>query len=65
MLRPVDPSVPFFCSWPDAFGPRQFEYNTADAYEFLVPASKLAATSRTGTNRRPGLPDGLLRGRAR
>ncbi len=45
MLRPVDPSVPFFCSWPDAFGPCQFEYNTADAYEFLVPASKLAATS--------------------
>jgi len=45
VLRPVDPSVPFFCSWPDAFGPCQFEYNTADAYEFLVPASKLAATS--------------------
>jgi hypothetical protein len=37
--------VPFFCSWPDAFGPCQFEYNSADAYEFLVPASKLAATS--------------------
>jgi hypothetical protein len=44
VLRPSDPSVPFFCSWPDAFGPCQFEFNTADAYEFLVPASKLAAT---------------------
>jgi hypothetical protein len=44
VLRPTDPSVPFFCSWPDAFGPCQFEYNTSDAYEFLVPASRLAAT---------------------
>jgi hypothetical protein len=44
VLRPHDASVPFFCSWPDAFGPCQFEYNTADAYEFLVPASKLAET---------------------
>ncbi len=44
VLRPADPSVPFFCSWPDAFGPCQFEYNTADSFEFLVPASKLAAT---------------------
>ncbi|HEU4684987.1 MAG TPA: hypothetical protein VFS39_10850, partial [Nitrospira sp.] len=43
-LRPADPSVPFFCSWPDAFGPCQFEYNTTDAYEFLVPASRLAAS---------------------
>ncbi|MFO0732006.1 MAG: hypothetical protein U0361_13675 [Nitrospiraceae bacterium] len=38
------PATPFFCSWPDAFGPCQFEYNTSDAYEFLVPASKLAST---------------------
>lgn len=45
VLRPTDRSAAFFCSWPDAFGPCQFEYNTADAYEFLVPASKLAATS--------------------
>jgi hypothetical protein len=45
VLRPTDPTVPFFCSWPDAFGPCQFEYNTADAYEFLVPASQLAATN--------------------
>ena len=44
VLRPQDSAVPFFCSWPDAFGPCQFEYNTSDAYEFLVPASKLAAT---------------------
>jgi len=44
VLRPSDPTIPFFCSWPDAFGPCQFEYNTSDAFEFLVPASKLAAT---------------------
>lgn len=39
-----DSTIPFFCSWPDAFGPCQFEYNTSDAFELLVPASKLAAT---------------------
>lgn len=39
-----DPHVPLLCSWPDAFGPCQFEYNTPDPYEFLVPASRLAAT---------------------
>src|SRR6185437_15179193 len=44
VLKPADPSTPFFCSWPDAFGPCQFEYNSSDAYEFLVPASKLATT---------------------
>jgi len=43
-LRPADSTIPFFCSWPDAFCPCQFEYNTADAFEFLVPASKLAET---------------------
>jgi hypothetical protein len=44
VLRSSDASIPFFCSWPDAFGPCQFEYNTPDAFEFLVPASKLAET---------------------
>lgn len=44
VLSPRDASVPFFCSWPDAFGPCQFEYNSTDVYEFLVPASKLAET---------------------
>jgi hypothetical protein len=44
ILRSADSSTPFFCSWPDAFGPCQFEYNTSDAFEFLVPASKLAET---------------------
>lgn len=43
-LQPADPTVPFFCSWPDAFGPCQFEYNTEDAFEFIVPASKLVDT---------------------
>jgi hypothetical protein len=44
LLRTSDRSVAFFCSWPDAFGPCQFEYNSSDAFEFLVPASRLAAT---------------------
>lgn len=44
VLKSSDTTVPFFCSWPDAFGPCQFEYNTSDAFEFLVPASKLAET---------------------
>jgi hypothetical protein len=44
VVRPLDTTIPFFCSWPDAFGPCQFEYNTTDAFEFLVPASKLAET---------------------
>ncbi len=44
VLRCAEASVPFFCSWPDAFGPCQFEYNSSDAFEFLVPASRLAAT---------------------
>ncbi|MBI4400150.1 MAG: hypothetical protein HY581_00780 [Nitrospirae bacterium] len=48
VLRQADQRVPFFCSWPDAFGPCQFEYNSADAFEFLVPASRLAATWGNG-----------------
>lgn len=44
VLRCSERSAPFFCSWPDAFGPCQYEFNTADPYEFLVPASRLAAT---------------------
>ncbi len=36
--------TPLFCSWPDAFGPCQFEFNSPDPFEFLVPASQLAAT---------------------
>ena len=43
-LHPRHPGTPFFCSWPDAFGPCQFEYNSSDPFEFLVPASRLAAT---------------------
>lgn len=39
-----DPRASLLCSWPDAFGPSQFEYNSSDAFEFLVPASRLAAT---------------------
>lgn len=44
VLRTTDTRSPLFCSWPDAFGPCQFEYNSPDAFEFLVPASRLAAT---------------------
>ncbi len=44
VLSAADRASPFFCSWPDAFGPCQFEYNSADPFEFLVPASRLAAT---------------------
>ena len=36
--------APLFCSWPDAFGPCQVEMNSSDVFEFLVPASQLAAT---------------------
>ncbi len=43
-LNASDPNAAFFCSWPDAFGPCQFEYNTSDPFEFLVPAGRLAAT---------------------
>ena len=43
-LQTTAPDIPFFCSWPDAFGPCQFEYNSSDPFSFLVPASQLAAT---------------------
>lgn len=48
VLRSLRSDAPFFCSWPDAFGPCQFEYNSSDAFEFLVPASRLAATHGGG-----------------
>jgi hypothetical protein len=44
LIRARDPKVPLFCSWPDAFGPCQFEYNSSDVFEYLVPASRLAST---------------------
>jgi hypothetical protein len=44
VIASADARAPLFCSWPDAFGPSQFEYNSSDAFEFLVPASRLAAT---------------------
>ncbi len=43
-LRSEHEGAPLFCSWPDAFGPCQFEYNSSDPFEFLVPASRMAAT---------------------
>ena len=51
-------------SWPDAFGPGQFEYNSSDPYEFLVPASRLAAScqNRAVTVRSylTGFPESVL-----
>ncbi|MDR4495785.1 MAG: hypothetical protein R3B74_15490 [Nitrospirales bacterium] len=44
VLQTTRPETPFFCSWPDAFGPCQFEFNSPDPFEFLVPGSRLAAT---------------------
>lgn len=44
VLRSLEEKIPFFCSWPDAFGPCQFEFNSSDPFEFLVPASRLAST---------------------
>ncbi|MBI3804359.1 MAG: hypothetical protein HY282_11425 [Nitrospirae bacterium] len=38
-----DPATPISCSWPDAFGPCQFEFITADPYELLVPAARLVS----------------------
>ena len=43
-LTSMNVKVPFFCSWADAFGPCQFEFNSSDPFEFLVPASRLAST---------------------
>ncbi|MDH3504988.1 MAG: hypothetical protein OEM58_10750, partial [Nitrospirota bacterium] len=44
LLQTDRTDAPLFCSWPDAFGPCQFELNSPDPFEFLVPASQLAAT---------------------
>ena len=44
LLQTDRTDTPLFCSWPDAFGPCQFELNSPDPFEFLVPASQLAAT---------------------
>ena len=44
VLSTPERNVPFFCSWPDTFGPCQFEYNSSDVFEFLVPSGRLAAT---------------------
>lgn len=36
-----DPAWPISCSWPDAFGPCQFEQIVSDPYQLLVPAARL------------------------
>lgn len=40
-LSSEDPAWPVSCSWPDAFGPCQFEQIVADPYQLLVPAARL------------------------
>jgi len=44
-LRTTREEAALFCSWPDAFGPCQFEYNINDPLDLLVRAGRLAATS--------------------
>ncbi len=45
IVRGRDERAALLCSWPDAFGPCQFEFNIADPFELLVRAGRLAATS--------------------
>jgi hypothetical protein len=44
-LRTTHDQAALLCSWPDAFGPCQFEYNINDPLDLLVRAGRLAATS--------------------
>jgi hypothetical protein len=44
IVRSSDEEAALFCSWPDAFGPCQFEFNQSDARALLVRAGQLAAT---------------------
>jgi hypothetical protein len=43
-LQTEGSGLPLFCSWPDAFGPCQFEYNANDPVPLLVSAGRLSAT---------------------
>jgi hypothetical protein len=45
VLRTDRREAALLCSWPDAFGPCQFEYNINDPLDLLVRAGRLAATS--------------------
>jgi len=45
VLRTNQEQAALLCSWPDAFGPCQFEYNINDPLDLLVRAGRLAATS--------------------
>jgi len=44
-LRAGNGEAALLCSWPDAFGPCQFEYNINDPLDLVVRAGRLAATS--------------------
>lgn len=45
VLRTTREEAALLCSWPDAFGPCQFEYNINNPLDLLVRAGRLAATS--------------------
>jgi hypothetical protein len=53
MVGSAEPGCRIAGSWPDAFGPCQFEYVVLDRYELLVPAARLVE--------RLGLRPALLR----
>ena len=48
-LQSADPSALVSSTWPDAFGPCQFEFVVSDKYALLVPASRFV--SRYGLSR--------------
>ncbi len=50
-LHGLDSNAALFCSWPDAFGPCQLEYNVADPFQFILPATQLAKTSVNNESR--------------
>lgn len=61
-----DPASPVSCSWPDAFGPCQFEQIVVDPYQLLVPAARFISRAglRPGTVRTffSGFPREVLEG---
>lgn len=43
LVSTTDPASAVSVSWPDAFGPCQFEYVVTDRYDLLVPAARLVS----------------------
>ena len=46
VVASADPDCRMSASWPDAFGPCQFEYVVLDRYELLLPAARLVGRDR-------------------